>query len=268
MPRQEYPSLRQGLVGAWCPSLGIAGSIIRDFARNNNAVIGGLASGVESGFPCVSTRLGGASSTSASVPITGNSAVSMSVFAKVDTTSFVALASIGSSSASNSGFGLATFGTSIRIDFYNNSYVSGNGLFTTGRWVHFVGTKSPGVISSTSSLYVNGVLVSGSGNASTPNFAGGLLYFGDLGFTVGTYRGTIALDDLRIYNRALTPAEIRLLASRRGIGLSPLPDRAAGLPRKLSVNVGGTWRAADAYVNVAGAWKLAQASTNVDGTWR
>jgi hypothetical protein len=76
------------------------------------------------------------------------------------------------------------------------------------------------------------------------------------------------MDDIRLYNRALTPAEIRLLASRRGIGLSPLPDRGGGLPRKLSVNVGGTWRAADAYVNVGGAWKLAQASVNVAGTWR
>jgi hypothetical protein len=76
------------------------------------------------------------------------------------------------------------------------------------------------------------------------------------------------LDDIRIYNRALTISEIRLLASRRGIGLQPLPDRAAGLPRKLSVNVGGGWLAADAYVKVGGAWKLAQASVNVAGTWR
>jgi hypothetical protein len=75
-------------------------------------------------------------------------------------------------------------------------------------------------------------------------------------------------DDARLYNRALTLPEIRLLASRRGIGLSPLPDRAAGMPRKLSVNVGGDWRPADAYVNVAGAWKLAQASVNVGGTWK
>ena len=268
MSRHEYPSLRQGLVGAWCPSLGIAGSLIKDFARNNHATIGGLASGIESGFPCVSTRLGGASSTMANVPITGNSAVSMSVFAKVDTTAFSALASIGSSSSTNSGFGLATQNGGIRLDFYNNSYISGIGLFPTGRWVHFAGTKSPGAIGLTSSLYVNGLLVAGGGNAATPSFAGGLLYFGDLGFNQGAFRGTVALDDLRVYNRALTPAEIRLLASRRGIGLTPLPDRAAGLPRKLSVNVGGTWRAADAYVNVAGTWKLAQASTNVAGTWR
>jgi hypothetical protein len=94
-----------------------------------------------------------------------------------------------------------------------------------------------------------------------------------LGVAIGRRRdATIpfsgGVDDLRLYSRALTLAEIRLLARRRGIGLTTLPDRAAGLPRKLSVNVGGTWRPADAYVNVGGAWKLAQASTNVAGTWR
>ena len=75
-------------------------------------------------------------------------------------------------------------------------------------------------------------------------------------------------DDIRLYNRALTLSEIRLLASRRGIGLTPLPDRAAGLPRRFSVNVGGTWRAADAYVNVGGDWRLSPPSVNVGGVWK
>ena len=70
-------------------------------------------------------------------------------------------------------------------------------------------------------------------------------------------------DDIRIYGRALTPAEIRLLASRRGIGLTPLPDRAAGLPRKMSVNVGaGVWKAGDQYVKTAAGWKLGITSVN------
>ncbi len=75
-------------------------------------------------------------------------------------------------------------------------------------------------------------------------------------------------DDLRIYNRALTLTEIRLLASRRGIGLQPLPDRAVSLPRKLFVNVGGTWRDGDAYVNDGGTWKLGTPFVNAGGTWK
>jgi hypothetical protein len=75
-------------------------------------------------------------------------------------------------------------------------------------------------------------------------------------------------DDIRLYNRALTLAQIRLLASRRGIGLTPLPDRAAGLPRTLSVNVGGTWRAADAYVHNGTDFRLSEAKINVGGVWQ
>jgi hypothetical protein len=80
--------------------------------------------------------------------------------------------------------------------------------------------------------------------------------------------GAGLLDDIRLYNRALTTAEIRLLASRRGIGLTPLPDRAAGLPRKLFVNDAGTWRDGDAYVNTGSEWRLGIPSVNDAGTWR
>ena len=78
------------------------------------------------------------------------------------------------------------------------------------------------------------------------------------------------MDDVRIYSRVLTPAEIRLLASRRGIGLTPLPDRAAGLPRKMSVNVGGgEWKAGDHYVRTADGWKLGIPSVNTgEGGWK
>jgi hypothetical protein len=75
-------------------------------------------------------------------------------------------------------------------------------------------------------------------------------------------------DDARLYNRALTLAEIRLLASRRGIGQTPLPDRAAGMPRKLFVNDAGTWRNGDAYVNTGSEWRLGIPSVNDAGTWR
>lgn len=92
------------------------------------------------------------------------------------------------------------------------------------------------------------------------------LFLGSLGGT-GTFLNG-QLDDIRLYNRALTPNEILLLASRRGIGLQPLPDRAAGLPRKISVNVGGTWRAADAYVHDGTAFRLSEARINVGGVWK
>jgi len=48
----------------------------------------------------------------------------------------------------------------------------------------------------------------------------------------------------------------------------PTPDRGGGLPRKLSVNVGGTWRSGDSYVRTASGWRLGIPYVNVGGTFR
>ena len=118
-------------------------------------------------------------------------------------------------------------------------------------------------------IFINGTAASMNLRGTTSNVVNTTTaQLGLFGRGLSASYGQSLYDDLRIYSRALTLAEIRLLASRRGIGLTRLPDRAAGLPRKLSVNVGGTWRAADSYVNVGGVWKLGQASVNVAGTWR
>jgi len=137
----------------------------------------------------------------------------------------------------------------------------------TGLWQHLAAVWN----GTTTSLYVDGAAVA----SSVVQTAGSVLSLAPTGplriganvATGGNYFSG-QIDDFRIYSRALTGPEIRLLASRRGIGLTPLPDRAAGLPRKLSVNVGGDWRPADAYVNTGGTWKLGQASVNVAGVWK
>jgi hypothetical protein len=128
--------------------------------------------------------------------------------------------------------------------------------------------KTPGPINTTTRLFFNGTEIAGTGSTNTPNVVASRFWFCDYGANVGAFRRTVALDDIRIYNRALAPAEIRLLASRRGIGLQPLPDRAVSMPRKLFVNVGGTWRNGDAYVNVGSGWRLGVPFVNDGGTWR
>jgi hypothetical protein len=75
-------------------------------------------------------------------------------------------------------------------------------------------------------------------------------------------------DDVRLYNRALTLAEVRLLASRRGIGLTPSASTRATYPTKFQIRVGGTWREADAYQNVGGVWKPAPPKIKVAGVWK
>ena len=76
-------------------------------------------------------------------------------------------------------------------------------------------------------------------------------------------------DDLRIYNRALTQQEILLLASRRGIGLTPVRQRrTSASSRRLYANVAGTWKETLPLVNVSGTWKEGAVYQNVDGTWK
>jgi hypothetical protein len=58
MSRHEYPSLRQGLVGAWCPSLGASGlSLIDRSGRGTHGTITGITSpwGPFAGVPAFST---------------------------------------------------------------------------------------------------------------------------------------------------------------------------------------------------------------------
>jgi hypothetical protein len=77
------------------------------------------------------------------------------------------------------------------------------------------------------------------------------------------------IDDVRVYNRALTQQEIGLLASRRGIGLTPPRQRrTSASSRRLYQNVAGTWKETMPMVNVSGTWKEGAVYQNVDGTWK
>jgi hypothetical protein len=283
--RAEYPSLRQGLVGAWCPSLGASGlSLIDRSGRNNHGTLTNMAgqdnwrasgSGVALNFDGTNDYV------SASAPIVDNKVtlLAWAYFASVPTNYPMVLQWRQSGSANSvNTFAILhrpagdTYGgaSGSRIMFVANGALV-NTTFPTvplvaAKWNCYCGVFD----GTTQSLYVNGVVAGSSGVTSAVSVTSAirLVEIGNNAALTsdGYFNGQV--DDVRLYNRALTPAEIRLLASRRGIGLTPLPDRAAGLPRKLSVNVEGTWRASDAYVNVGGAWKLGQASTNVAGVWK
>jgi hypothetical protein len=264
----EHQSLRQGLVGAWCPSLGASGRLLIDRSGRG---INPEWTGTGFSYSSAGVSMSAASNFAASA---------LPVLFDFDTTStFSFSAWINYSGAVEKTIG--TFGpfefliggdNSFRVGFgpvFPSNYLRPACAVTAGVTSHlavvYTGTKT---VAGTQ-FFVNGTRVTSVGidslSAATV-FGSGVRFFNRAGNT-NQFTGTA--DDLRFYNRALTLSEIRLLASRRGIGLVPLPDRAAGLPRKLSVNVGGDWRPADAYVNVgAGEWKLAQANINVAGTWK
>jgi hypothetical protein len=270
MPRYEYPSLRQGLVGCWVPSLGASGlSLIDRSGRNAHGTLTNM--GGQDNWPAsgsgVALNLDGTNdhvTASGRTAITGNSALTFSAWVKTSTTGTVIDAGL------NNGC-IVRVGTSGQLRFSGGpSAMSKNALFTSGVWSH-VAVVYPGTLIADAVFFCNGVSFGtgtpeGAGSAVANNFGGATVYIGSTRSLAQFFNGQ--LDDVRLYNRALTAPEIRLLASRRGIGLSPLPDRAAGLPRKLSVNVGGDWRPADAYVHNGTAFRLSDAKINVAGMWK
>jgi hypothetical protein len=283
--RTEYSSLRQGLVGAWCPSLGATGYTLLDRSmRGNNGAL---------------TNMGGqanwlASGSGLSIPLDGsNDYIDCGAITKYALTTELTISAwvypTSTAAGNRSRILDADAGTSnnfsCALKIGTNSpftdvsaFISSNGstfaetttstgVVAAGAWYHVAAAWSSG---GGIAVYVNGVRP-GTVTATTIT---GSIYQGASVVELGRLRsyggiyGSHRFDDIRVYNRALTLSEIRLLASRRGIGLSPLPDRAAALPRRLSVNVGGTWRDADAYLNVGGEWKLSEAKINVGGVWK
>jgi hypothetical protein len=278
--RFEHQSLRQGLVGAWCPSLGASGlSLIDRSGRGNHGTLVGSFTAATGGLAAdLSTSqyadVGDASRVYQSLT---SATISMWIRPRTFPNAYMTLwettnpnsvtvnqnYQLGANLKSNGK--LAFFATANAAASVQSSY-DGTGAFTlaANTWYHLAfvflgGSRQEG--------WVNGNLDASvaspvsSITASTSAIRSGFSVF-------GTRNINGQLDDLRVYNRALTPAEIRLLASRRGIGLTPLPDRAAGLPRKLSVNMGGFWRAVDAYVHNGTSFRLGEAKINVGGVWK
>ena len=261
--RYEYPSLRQGLEGAWCPSLGSVSPVIIDRSgKGRNGAI--VTPSYDANLPG-NTVVGNAMTASIPSGTIGTTAT-WSVWLRIFGASGQGPFQITQASTlelyvfSDSNSYLATFLTS------GNRRIINSSIIRNPTQLNHLAITTDGT---TTATYANGVLWNSIAAQSfvmrTQILIGNCQRTAD---ATPLYPLQGSWDDARLYNRALTLAEIRLLASRRGIGLTPLPDRGGGLPRKMSVNVGGTWRSADAYVNVGGTWKLAQASTNVAGTWR
>ena len=274
--RTEHSSLRQGLVGCWVPSLGASGlSLIDRSGRNNHGTLTNMGGqdnwrASESGL---ALNFDGTNDYAELAPVlSGRPVLTVAFWAKPTSTSSRIELAEGTNSSTRGGYALSEDGNAYVLPGSTSAYgfCNWSSLGVT-RFIHYAGVFDATAATNTerARIFLNGVqqalTFAGTIPTTAPTFTG-RLRLGQRVDLSGPSSGL--MDDVRIYNRVLTLAEIRLLASRRGIGLSPLPDRAAGLPRRFSVNVGGTWRAADAYVNVGGVWKLGQASVNVAGTWR
>ncbi len=101
----------------------------------------------------------------------------------------------------------------IQFNFKNGSVGTTNGAFPLGVWKHVCAVRS----GTSLKIYINGVLnVTGTAGSSPPSYISaarfGTFYYA--AYTPPHYNGLNGkLDELRIYNRALTSAEIVILAS-------------------------------------------------------
>ena len=150
--------------------------------------------------------------------LTGDVTATWSAWIKANSTAYVGydspVAIIGSTAALGA---FSLFLNSTGSGVVSLTYAGGNncataaGVVTAGRWYHLVGTKTAGAINTTSTIYVDGVAVSCTGSASTPNVAAG-------GTTIGSWPGTYffdgLIDEVRLYNRALSAGEVAYLYNK------------------------------------------------------
>ena len=269
--QRGFDSLRLGVVGAWCPSLGDTGLVIGDRApRRCNLTISGasilaLPGGMALQFPGGTSTI--ASNAVAQRYIHGASQATLTAWMYRPTTSSIVAC----------GFADATGANRFAILWFSDGAIytpaeNGNGNYATVSnnvtgWNH-IAVAFDGSLAAASrvSIFVNGTSRSVTVSGSFPTALSSSYTLFQLGRDDSSRISNGSIDDVRAFTRVLTPAEIALLASRRGIGLVPLRQRrTSASSKRLYVNVGGTWKETRPYVNVGGVWKEA-AVYRRDGT--
>lgn len=288
--RRDYSSLRRGLVGAWCPSLGATGYTLLDRSGMNLhgtlTNMAGQANWLTDGSGKLSLSLD-AFNDYVEIPAKARQypnrfAASLSCWVRFSTLATRPYSTIFETLEPSAQGGQSSYQftpmikNNGKLAFYvYNTYASqssydGTGAFTlaANTWYSLAFVFVGGV---SQQGFVNGVL---DGSVASPvasiaaSTATQVLRIGYSQFGTDRYYGG-QLDDIRLYSRALTRHEIRLLASQRGIGLTPVRQRrTSASSRRLYANVSGTWKETVPMVNVGGTWKEAAVYQNVGGVWK
>jgi hypothetical protein len=281
----RFSGLRAGLLAAWCPTLGGAGFLLEDRSGSGYHMAIRAGSTITPGIGLASWVGGGNGRALQFAPADTDSALATArgVWPLYMDGSFtVSLWAAWTAAAqsnvfpgifnhrggASSGLEIATENTNtVFAQFFAASGGSPAVIAATsdndGRWRNytFVINRQTGVFT----MYRLGVSVSTASVASvggaTPSATP------ELGRRSNAQtRWTGGVDDVRIYNRALSPSEVRLLASQRGIGLVPQRQRrTSASSKRLYLQVGGTWKETVPSVNVGGTWKEAAVYRH-DGT--
>ena len=262
-----YQALQHSLIGAWCPSLQ-PGPVVVDQSRwRRNGSFTGTTQ-ITRGRYGISVS-GGQTFNAASTAsvVAGNFTVSLWVYIAAYNGGFCALLDKGTNGANRE--------TSVFFDTNGNisyavvgvSAVSGTSRtlgLQSGAWQHFSMVRN----ATTVTYYLNGVAKSTDTglNGTTSTTANWSFGFNPTG---GGTNFSGAYDDIRLWTRALSGAEIALLASAPGVGLRVQRQRRVRkLGNQFFVRVGGVWKNATPYLNVGGTWKQADPKINVAGVWK
>jgi hypothetical protein len=243
-----------GLVG-WWPFNGNAND---ESGNGNDGVVNGATLSVDrNGNLSSAFNFDGASNSITTIAQLGEGELTISFWEKIDVFSFCYPIGLGINSASNQGFGVGIGGvnnvcginerTQFAFDGQTgcSNLISSDAILQIDEWYHAVFEYGNGA----TKIYVNGVLVAASNNLSYSNFSN--LVFGIRSDNLFPFDGS--LDDIAIYNRALTPQEIQNLYAGSnetvdtGDGAAPLPQ---GIPYQAAARDAQGQVIADAPVNV------------------
>jgi hypothetical protein len=260
-----HESLRRGLIGAWCPSLGATGYALIDrspYARHGTLTnMGGqtnwrpysrgsaLSLDGTNDYVAIGRQL-----------LSGMSVCTVSLWGVPTSTSNRVEVSEGTNNTTRATYGLAEDGNAYVLPASTAGYGYCN-WSALGSLIHYVGVFNAGGAANAdrAKIYLNGVQRSVTFIGTVPSSAGTFTNNFLLGVRPDlTAYSSGLIDDVRVYNRELTTAEIGLLASRPGIGLVPQRQRrTSASSKRLYLQVGGTWKETLPFVNVGGTWKEA-----------
>jgi uncharacterized protein len=234
MRNYKHQNLWQGCVGAWCPSVDRSRStFLTDFSEQRN---NGTLTNMDPGSDWVAAGNGVALDfdgtndyvTLSRAPATTDPLAISCWFRVRDITAYRTLVCIASSS-SNTNYILIPLELTIQAGG-GTTRVRPTNAVVANQWMH-----AAAVVNSANSVCY---LDSNGTTTATPTLP--TINRGTIGafFAIGLdgyFNGQ--LDDVRVYNRALTTAEIRTLASRRGIAYETTRHRVARTSRRSSSGV-------------------------------
>ena len=241
-----YPSLWKGCVGAWNPGLGPSGLTLRDQSGfgNNGTLTNGPTWAASQGKYAMSFD-----GTDDYVPTRVIAATNEVTFAAwFSPRNVVSHQSICSDA--NSAGAIINFHMEVNPNgklgmlWGSNPYFRPEGatLLVVGQWYHGAVIRSGSSGAWSYRIHLNGK-VDASGTTATNPGAASTFTIGRPGeYPFAQYINAF-IDDVRIYNRALSPDEIRTLATRRGMAYEMAPRRRSSVQvttnRRRRIIIGG-----------------------------